>query len=113
MKFPCFYTIVLRMTIARWIWRPRPARLVIPVFRNLLFGPQKAFLTGFLRIFFFLRFPEEFLQERGFGGGRSNSCFFPILEEFFAGIPGGQEFLYLLRIPQESGGFWRSPSGSF
>jgi pantothenate kinase type III len=26
--------------------------LVIPVFRNLFFGPQKAILTGFLRIFF-------------------------------------------------------------
>ena len=38
---------------------PSPARLVIPVFRNLFFGPKKAFLTSFLRIFF-LRFPEEF-----------------------------------------------------
>ena len=28
------------------------ARLVIPLFRNLFFGPQKAFLTGFLRVFF-------------------------------------------------------------
>jgi len=28
------------------------ARLVIPVFRNLFFGPPKAFLTGFLRILF-------------------------------------------------------------
>jgi hypothetical protein len=26
--------------------------LVIPVFRNLFFGPKKPFLTGFLRIFF-------------------------------------------------------------
>jgi len=31
-------------------------RLVIPVFRNLFFGPKKAFLTGFLRIFFFPAF---------------------------------------------------------
>jgi hypothetical protein len=35
--------------------------------------------------------------------------FFLILQEFFAGIPGGQEFLHLLRIPQESGGFRRIP----
>jgi hypothetical protein len=49
------------------------------------------------------------LQERGFGGGRRNSCFFPILEEFSAGIPGGQEFLYLLRIPEDSLGFLFPP----
>jgi hypothetical protein len=29
------------------------SRLVIPVFRNLFFGPKKPFLTGFLRISFF------------------------------------------------------------
>jgi hypothetical protein len=83
-------------------------RLVIPVFRNLFFGPKKPFLTGFLRIFF-LRFPEEFFTGTWFWRGCRNSCFFPLLQEFFAGIPAGQEFLYLLRIPQESGGFWRIP----
>jgi hypothetical protein len=31
------------------------------------------------------------------------------LQEFFAGIPAGQEFLYLLRIPHESGGFRSIP----
>ena len=77
-------------------------RLVIPLFRNLFFGPKKAFLTGFLRIFFFLCFPEEFFRGTWFWRGRRNSCFFPILQEFFAGIPVGQEFLYLLRIPQDS-----------
>ena len=83
-------------------------RLPIPVFRNLFLGSKKPFLTGFLRISFFscvLR--RIFSQERGFGGGRRNSCFLPLSQEFFAGIPVGQEFLYLLRIPQESGGFWR------
>ncbi len=40
--------------------------------------------------------------------------FFSILQEFFAGIPVGrnscgQEFLYLLRIPPESGGFLFPP----
>ena len=84
-------------------------RLLIPVFRNLFFGPKKTFLTGFLRIIFSCVFLRNFSQERGFGGGRRNSCFFFILKEFFAGIPAGQEFLYLLRIPQESGGFWRIP----
>ncbi len=43
-------------------------RLVIPVFRNLFFGPKKAFLTGFLRIFF-LRFPEEFFTGTWFWRG--------------------------------------------
>jgi hypothetical protein len=77
--------------------------LVIPVLRNLFFGPKKAFLTGFLRIFCFsCVFLRNYSQERGFGGGRSNSCFFPILQEFFAGIPGGQEFLYLPQIPEDS-----------
>ena len=33
--------------------------------------------------------------------------FFLLLQEFFAGIPRGQEFLYLLWIPPDSGGFWR------
>jgi hypothetical protein len=65
-------------------------------------------MPGFLRIpedFFYFR--RNFSQEPPFGGGRRNSCFLPISQEFFAGIPAGQEFLYLLRIPQESGGFWR------
>ncbi len=83
--------------------------MVIPVFGNFIFGPKKPFLTGFLRIFFSYVFRRNFSQERGFGGGRRNSCFFSLLQEFFAGISAGQEFLYLLRIPQESGGFRRIP----
>ena len=81
---------------------PLHARLVIPILRNLFFGPKKAFLTGFLRIFFFLCFPEEFFAGTWFWRGSQEFLFIPILEEFFAGIPGGQEFLYLLRIPQDS-----------
>jgi hypothetical protein len=83
--------------------------LVITVFRNLFFGPQKAFLTGFLRIFFlpansggifnrnvvlegvavipvFFRFYRNFSQE--FLGDR-NSC-------IYSGF---------LRNPEYSGGF--------
>jgi hypothetical protein len=67
-------------------------------------GSKKPFLTGFLRISFFLRFPEEFSQERGFGEVAGIPIFFD-----FTGIfrrnSCGQEFLYLLRIPLESGGF--------
>jgi hypothetical protein len=79
--------------------------LVIPLFRNLFFGPKKAFLTGFLRIFFFLCFPEEFFGGTWFWRGCRNSCFFPILQEF------PQEFLWdrnsciysgFLRIPEDS-----------
>ncbi len=45
-------------------------RLVIPVLRNLFFGPKKAFLTGFLRIFlFFLCFPEELFTGTWFWRG--------------------------------------------
>ena len=86
------------------------ARLVIPVFRIFFFGPKKPFLTGFLRILFFLRFPEEFFTGTWFWRGSQEFLFFfSLLQEFFAGIPAGQEFLYLLRIPQESGGFRRIP----
>jgi hypothetical protein len=90
-----------------------PARLHIPVFRNLFFGPKKLFLPGFLRIYFFpCVFRRKFSQERGFGGGCRNSCFLPLSQEFFAGIPVGQEFLYLLRIPPDSSGFLRIPPDS-
>jgi hypothetical protein len=48
-------------------------------------------------------------QEHGFGGVAGIPVFFSLLQEFFAGIPVGQEFLYLLRIPRESGGFLQIP----
>jgi hypothetical protein len=63
------------------------AGLHIPVFRNIFFGPKKPFLPGFLRIFFPCVFRRNFSQERGFGGGCRNSCFLPLSQEFFAGIP--------------------------
>ncbi len=78
--------------------------------RNLFLGPKKPFLPGFLRIpedFFFFR--RNFSQEPPFGEGRRNSCFLPISQEFFAGIPVGQEFLYLLRISPDSSGFLQIP----
>jgi hypothetical protein len=80
------------------------ARLVIPLFRNLFFGPKNAFLTGFLRIFFLLCFPEEFFGGTWFWRGRRNSCFFPISQEFFAGIPVRNSCIYsgFLRIPEDS-----------
>jgi hypothetical protein len=88
----------------------RLPRLHIPVFRNLFFGPKNPFLPGFLRISFFsFVFRRNFSQERGFGGGRRNSCFLPLSRDFFAGIPLGQELLYLLRIPPDSSGFLRIP----
>ena len=89
------------------------ARLPIPVFRNLFFGPKKPFLPGFLRIsFFFLRFPEEFFTGTWFWRGRRNSCFFSSLQDFFPGIPVGQEFLYLPRNPPDSGGFLFPPKAA-
>jgi hypothetical protein len=83
--------------------------LVIPLFRNLFFGPIKAFLSGFLRIFFFLCFPEEFFGGTWFWRGRRNSCFFPILQEVFrrnscgTGIPVfTPDSSGFLRIPEDS-----------
>jgi hypothetical protein len=74
--------------------------LPIPVWQESIFGAQKQEKTGFLRISFFsCVFWRNFSQERGFGGGRRNSCFLPLSQEFFAGITMGQEFL---RIPPDS-----------
>jgi hypothetical protein len=85
-------------------------RLHIPVFRNLFFGPKKPFLPGFPRISFVsCVFRRNFSQEHGFGGGHRNSCFLPLSQDFIAGIPVGQEFLYLPWIPPDSSGFLRIP----
>ena len=51
----------------------------------------------------------NFSLEHGFGGVAGIPVFFLLLQEFFAEIPAGQEFLYLLRIPRESGGFLQIP----
>ena len=73
------------------------------LFSGIYFWTQKSIPDRIPEDFFFsCVLLRNFSQERGFGGGRSNSCFFPILQEFFTGIPVGQEFLYLLRIPQDS-----------
>jgi hypothetical protein len=97
----------------RGISKKKPStypRLVIPVFQEFIFGAQKQKKTGILRISFFsCVFRRNFSQELGFGGGHRNSCFLPISQEFFAGIPVGQEFLYLPRIPPDSSGFLRIP----
>jgi hypothetical protein len=79
----------------------RLPRLPIPVFRNLFFEHKKTFLPGFLR-FFFLCFPGEFFTGTWFWRGHRNSGFWTPSQEFFAGIPVGQEFLYFLRIPLDS-----------
>jgi len=89
----------------------RLPRLPIPVFRNLFFEHKKTFLPGFLR-FFFLCFPGEFFTGTWFWRGHRNSGFWTPSQEFFAGIPVGQEFLYFLRIPPDSSGFLRIPPDS-
>jgi hypothetical protein len=80
--------------------------LVIPLFRNLFFGPKKAFLTGFLRIFFFsCVFLRNFSEERGFG----EVAGIPVFSRFYRNF--SQEFLWdrnsciysgFLRIPEDS-----------
>jgi hypothetical protein len=79
--------------------------LVIPLFRNSFFGPKKAFLTGFLRIFFSCVFLRNFSQERDFG----EVAGIPVLSRFYRIF--SQEFLWdrnsciysgFLRIPEDS-----------
>jgi hypothetical protein len=60
--------------------------------------------------FFSCVFRRNFSQERGFGGGLRNSCFLPLSQEFFTGIPAGQEFLHLQQIPPDSSRFLFPPN---
>ena len=92
------------------------ARLVIPVFRIFFFGPKKPFLTGFLRILFFLRFPEEFFTGTWFWRGSQEFLFFFHFYRNFS-----QEFLWdrnfciypgILHIPEDSGGFLFPPKAA-
>jgi hypothetical protein len=80
---------------------------------NLFLGlknSKKKDSSGFL---FFPAFSKGFFsQERGFGGGLRNSCFLSLSQDFFAGIPAGQEFLCLQRIPPDSSRFLRIPPDS-
>ena len=80
------------------------SRLVIPVFRNLLFG-QKNVPARIPEDSFFLCFPEEFFTGTWFWRGCWNSCFFLHHRNF------SQEFLWdrksciypgILRIPEDS-----------
>jgi len=87
--------------IVKLITAALTARLPIPVFRNLFFGCKKMFLPGFLRIFF-LCYWEEFFTGMWFWRGRRNSGFWTPSQDFCAGIPVGQEFLYFLQIPPDS-----------
>ena len=91
------------------------ARLPIPVFRNPFFGPPKPVPAripedSFFSCFFFFR--RNFFTGTWFWRGLENSCFQPLSQEFFPGIPAGQKFLYLHRIPLDSSGFLRIPPDS-
>ena len=61
-------------------------------------------------IFFSCVFRRNFSQERVFGEVAGIPVFFPFLQEFFTGIPVGQEFLYLPLIPPDSSGFLFPPN---
>jgi hypothetical protein len=66
---------------------------------------EKTFLQDY---FFPYVFRSNFSQERGFG--EVAGFYFLLSQEFFAGIPVGQEFLYLPRNPPgDSGRFRRIP----
>jgi len=90
----------------------RGARLPIPVFRNLFFGSKKPFLTGFLRISFFPAFSGGILHRNVVLERSQEFLFFPFLQDFFAEIPVGQEFLYLPQNPPDSGGFLFPPKAA-
>jgi hypothetical protein len=83
--------------------------LHIPVCRNLFFGSKKPFLAGFLRISFFsCVFRRNISQECVFGWVTG----IPVYSNFtgfFRRNSCGQEFMYLLRIPVDSGGFLFPP----
>jgi len=69
-----------------------------------MFWTPKPFLTGFLRISFFPAFHRNVVSE-----GVTGIPVFLFLQDFFARIPAGQEFLHLHQNPQDSGGFRRIP----
>jgi hypothetical protein len=51
---------------------------------------KNTFLPGFLRISFFpVFFRRNFFTGAWFGRGLVNSCFQPLSQDFFAGIPAG------------------------
>ncbi len=84
------------------------------LFSGILFlDPKNPFLPGFRCLFFscFI-FSEKFLHRDVVLEGLENSCFQPFSQEFFTGIPAGQEFLYLHRIPMDSSGFLQIPPDS-
>jgi hypothetical protein len=93
-----------------------PARLAIPVFRNLFFGPEKPFLTGFLRISFFPAFSGGiFHRNVVLEGVAEIPVFFRFYRIFL------QEFLWdrnscilpgILQIPEDSGGFLFPPKAA-
>jgi len=86
--------------------------LHIPVFRNLFFGSKKPFLIGFLRISFFPAFSGGIFHRNVFLEGSQEFRFFPILQDFFAGIPVGRNsciYSGFQRIPEDSGGFLFPP----
>jgi hypothetical protein len=72
------------------------------LFSGIYFLDEKMFLPGFLRISFFLHFPEDFFTGTWFWRGSLEFLFFSFLQEFFAVIPVGHELLYLPRIPPDS-----------
>jgi len=87
------------------------ARLPIPVFRNLFFGPKKPFLPGFLRIFFSCVFWRNFSQERGFGEVAGIPVFF-VFTGFFRRNSRGTGIPVFTRNPPDSGGFLFSPKAT-
>jgi hypothetical protein len=82
--------------------------LPIPVGQEFILGAQKQKKTGFLRISFFPVFSKGFFHRNMVLEGVAGIPDFCHCHRiFFAGIPAGQESLYLLRIPQDSSGFLR------
>jgi hypothetical protein len=73
---------------------------------------QNPFLPGFLRISFFpvfFSYSDEFLLRNVVLEGLEKLLFSAAFTGFVAGIPAGQEFLYLQRIPPDSSGFLFPP----
>ncbi len=59
---------------------------------------------------FFTFFWRNLFTGTWFWRGLRNSCFQPLLQDFFAGIPAGQELPYFHQIPLDSSGFLQIPA---
>ncbi len=93
-----------------YVHPPRKPQVAYSCFQEFIFWVQKTVPDRIPEeFFFFLRFPEEFFTGTWFWRGRRSSGFFPILQEFFTGIPVGRNSCIYSGFLRNSGGFLFPP----